>query len=234
MRRVLWLALAPLVASAGAPPGVAFSARFTLTQKVGERVETSSGGLSLTPSGVFCLDVERPLRQQVRLDRDQARLLYPDRNLVLRGRVRAGQLPPVLDAVLAGLGDPARTLPRTAVLAERRREGELLLTRWRVQDGEGRDAGAMIIGEGRGGVRSLEFLSPKGELLRRYKFGERVRIGTTAVPRTIEADYRLPGGAPLREERWALDEVGPIRGAATLDASCAQGAADVEVKELDW
>jgi len=234
MRRLLLLVLAPLVAGAGAPSSVAFSARFTLTQKVGERVDTSSGDLSLTPSGIFCLDVARPLRQQVRLDRDQARLLYPDRNLVLRGRVRPGQLPPVLDAVLAGLGDPARTLPRNAVLAERRREGDLLLTRWRIQDAEGRDAGALVIGEGRGGVRSLEFLSPKGERMRRYQFGERVRVGTAAIPRTVEAEYRLPSGAPLREEHWSFDEVGPVKDAAALDAGCAQGAAGVEVKELDW
>lgn len=211
------------------PALVSLAARFALKITSPGHVEQSSGRLALFPDGRVCILVDAPIRQHVLLTKEQVLVFYPDRDLLLRGRVRQGQAPPLLDAVAAGVGDPSRLVPADAVVLERGVAGGVLTTRW----GVGRGASDQVrIAEARDGVRSIEIVSPGGLLRRRYDFGDRVAAGRARVPRSIRGDYRDLDGRPSRLEEWLLSEVG---GAATepVGRECAIRSAR-KVQEMAW
>ncbi len=209
---------------------VSLAARFALKVTSSGHVEQSAGRLALFPDGRVCILVDVPIRQRVLLTREQVLVFYPDRDLLLRGNVRHGQAPPLLDAVAAGVGDPSLLVPADAVVLERGVAGGVLTTRW----GVGRDAPEQIrVAEARDGVRSIEIVSRAGLLRRRYDFGDRVAAGKARVPRSIKGDYRDHDGRPSRLEEWLLSEVG---GAATepVGRECAVQPTARRVQEMAW
>lgn len=231
------VALAAATSARGAP-GIAplarvLTARFTLEASGGGgRAEGSGGHLSILPDGSVCVVVERPIRQNMLLAPGRIQIHYPDQDLLLRGEVRARQVPPVLDGVLAGIGDPARRLPADASILERTTEAGILTTLWRA--GASPAADRVRIVETREGARSVEVLSAGGRLRRRYEFGDRVRAGSLAVPRAIQADYRDGDGAPSRIERWTLADVAEGASAGAAEAGCDPNPRAREVRELSW
>jgi hypothetical protein len=219
--------------SAPAPPATnrtSLAARFALKVTSAENVEKSSGRLALFPDGRVCILVDAPIRQRVVLTREQVLVYYPDGDLLMRGKVRRGQAPPLLDAIAAGVGDPTRLLPAEATVLERRVAEGLLTTRWSLGRGSSEE---IRIAEARDGVKRIEILAQGGRLRRRYEFSDRVTAGGRLVPRSISGDYRDPEGRPSRLEEWALSEV---LGAATepVGRECAVQASAREVKEMAW
>ncbi len=218
-------------APAQPPPGrISLVARFALEVSSPERIEKSRGRLALFPDGRVCILVDAPVRQRVLLTRELVLVYYPDGDILMRGKVRRGQVPPVLDAIAVGVGDPARLLPANATVLERDRADGVLTTRW----GFGRGASEELrIAEARDGVRRIEIVAPGGRLRRRYEFRDRVAAGGRLVPRYIRGDYRDSEGRPSRLEEWALSEVG---GAATeaLGRECAVQVSARDVQEMAW
>ena len=151
--------------------------------------------------------VKSPRLQEMHLSPRELVIYYPDRDLAFVAHLAPPQPPPMLDALAAGLVDPASTLPAGSKLLDRKRANGELLTRWRVVDGGGKELGELNAVETRQGARSIELVDGKGQPQRRFTFGDRVRVGIRTVPRTVVADYYAPGGARQREEQWTLERI---------------------------
>ncbi|HSM92207.1 MAG TPA: hypothetical protein VLT47_04915 [Anaeromyxobacteraceae bacterium] len=213
--------------------GTAFGARFRLSMaSAGGAPERSEGSLFLLPDGRICVRVERPIRQDLLLSRERIVIHYPERSLILTADVRKGQVPPMLDSVVAGLGEASRLLPANSTLASRAVEAGLLRTRWNlpaVADG----GGTVDVTEKGEGVVSFELRGTDGVVKRRYDFGPRQRVGRLRVPTTVRGDYRDPKGAVSRTEEWTLDgltaEVAP-----TLARDCSGEGTASRREVLPW
>ena len=219
---------------AGAATGsVSLAADFVLKTVDAAGTETVSGALSFLPGGEICVAVKSPRLQEMHLSPRELVIYYPDRDLAFVAHLAPPQPPPMLDALAAGLVDPASTLPAGSKLLERKRANGELLTRWRVVDGSGKELGELRAVENRLGARSIELVDGKGQPQRQFTFGERVRVGIRTVPRTVVADYYAPGGARQREEQWTLDRIArfdPQKG----PVGCAKLGAQTKIQPLQW
>jgi hypothetical protein len=142
--------------------------------------------------------------------------------------------PPMLDALAAGIADPGSTLPSQSKLIETRRADGNLFTRWRVIDGAGQELGEMRTGESHSGAFSLDLLDAAGKPQRRFSFGDRVRVGSRSVPRSIGAEYFAAGGARQRQERWTLANVTRFDQGRVAPIGCAHLGPRTKVQELQW
>lgn len=206
------LAAAPVYVQAGpggtpVAMGASFGARFALTlTSPGAAPQRSEGSLYLLPDGRFCVRVARPVRQDVLLAKDRILVHYPERALVLEGEVRKGQIPPVLDAVVAGLGEASRLMPSNASLASRTVEGGILRTLWTLPT-EAEGGGTIEVAERAEGLLSLEVRGKDGKVRRRYDFGPRQAAARLGVPTTVRAEYRDRKGELSRTEDWTLEGI---------------------------
>lgn len=238
---LLLLAAAPAVApSVGGPQGtqpggrsIAVSASFTLRMLDGGRTDESAGTLTFYPEQSVCVRVARPLLQEMLLGREELLIYYPVEDLLLRSKIPSGTLPPMLDALLAGMVDPAATLPQQSKLVSQRREGDKLLSRWQLTDAKGNPAGELRAAEAKEGTTWIELTGPKGEKQRTYAFANRVRVRGASVPRLTVATYFDRQGKVTREEHWSLSDVAPPSTDGQQSASaCARGGPKTKVREL--
>jgi putative component of membrane protein insertase Oxa1/YidC/SpoIIIJ protein YidD len=156
------LHLCPLPARAEGPTArVSFTAPFALEMGGRGPVERSSGTVAFLPDGSVCIRVASPIQQELHFAHDEVVVYYPDRDLALRSKVEPGTAPPLLDAVLAGVVDPASTIPKTSKMLEQKRHEEELRTRWKLIDAEGRDLGEMRTVETREGGRQRRARRPE-------------------------------------------------------------------------
>jgi len=213
---------------------LALSADFVLKTTDAQGTETVTGALSFIPGGDVCVAVKTPNLQEMHLSVRELVIYYPERDLAFVANVVPPHAPPMLDALAAGVADPASTLPAQSKLLERKRANGNLLTRWRVIDGTGQALGEMRSAESREGALSVELDDKAGKPQRRFSFGDRVRVGARSVPRAIGAEYFSAGGARQRQEQWTLANVTRFdqRGAALI--GCAHLGPHTKVQELQW
>jgi hypothetical protein len=216
-------------------PPLAISADFVLqTADAAARAETVAGVLTFIPGGSVCVMVKTPHRQEMLLSLRELVIYYPERDLALVANVSPGKAPPMLEAIAAGVADPASTLPNPSKLLDQRRVNGSLYTRWRIVGDAGEDLGEMRALEARDGAVSIELISKAGKPQRRFSFGDRVRSGARSVPRSIVAEYFGSDGMRSRQEQWGLSNVRPFdRGTAAL-AGCARRGPKTKVQELPW
>jgi hypothetical protein len=220
--------------STKADPPLTISAEFELeTADAGDTAKLT-GALSFIPGGSVCVQVKTPRRQEMLLSIRELVIYYPEQDLALTAHISARQAPPMLDAIAAGLVDPASTLPARSKLLEQKRVGPNLLTRWRTVDDKGETLGEMRSVESRDGVLSIELVSPDGKPQRRFSFADRLRVGARSVPRQIVAEYFARDGARRRQERWGLSHVAPLGAGAMSPSACARRGPKTRVQELVW
>ena len=221
----LWLAgsLAPGVP--GQPIGV--SAAFVLRTTDSAGTEAVAGTLRFSTGGELCVQVTSPHAQTMLLSPREITLFYPDRDLALVATVKAGQAPPMLGALAAGIVDPGSTLPPRSTVIETKRDGANLVVRWRVVDSDGRELGEMRAREAREGTTLLEIFDKGGKPDRKFSFGDRVLVGGRSVPRAIRAEYF----AVKRTEQWELSNV--MKG-ATGEKPCPRPGPTTKIQPLPW
>jgi hypothetical protein len=211
-----------------APP-LSASAEFTLRTTDLAGVETVKGTVTFVPGGKVCVRVTSPRRQELSLTPRELVIYYPDRDLALVASVRPPQGPPMMEAIAAGVVDPASTLPPQSHLVEHGPRDGKLFTRWQVISDGGEPLGELR----RDGVAATELLSPKGKVQRRFTFAERVRVGARSVPRRIVAEFFGREGIRDRQEQWELSQVAPF-GAGSPPPDCARRGPKTTVTELPW
>ena len=234
----LSIAVASTFVSAAIPggpaaPAVSLSASFVLKTTDAQGTDTVSGALSFIPGGEVCVAVKTPNVQEMHLSPRELVIYYPERDLAFVAHFDPTQPPPMLDALAAGIVDPGSTLPRESKLLERKRESGNLVTRWRVVVG-GAEAGEMRTVESRAGAISIELSEKSGKPQRRFTFGDRIRVGTHSVPRTIVADYFAAGGVQNREEQWSLADVTKPDPRHPTQLGCARLLPGTKIQTLQW
>src|SRR3954451_12454025 len=219
----------------GAPsaPAVSLSASFVLKTVDAQGTDTVSGAVTFIPGGEVCVAVKTPTVQEMHLSPRELVIYYPERDLAFVGRFEPSHPPPMLDALAAGIVDPGSTLPSESKLLERRRENGNLVTRWRVI-ASGTETGEMRTVESRGGAISIELSEKSGKPQRRFTFGDRIRVGTHSVPRTIVADYFAAGGVQNREEQWSLTNVIAPDPRHPAPIGCARLRPETKIQTLQW
>jgi hypothetical protein len=223
------------VTAPGAPtaPAVSLSASFVLKTIDAQGTDTVSGAVSFIPGGEVCVAVKTPVVQEMHLTPRELVIYYPERDLAFVARFDPSHPPPMLDALAAGIVDPGSTLPSESKLLERKRENGNLVTRWRVVAG-GAEAGEMRTVESRAGAISIELSEKSGKPQRRFTFGDRIRVGTHSVPRTIVADYFAAGGVQKREEQWSLADVIKPDPRRLAQIGCARLRPETKIQTLQW
>lgn len=204
----------PAALRAGDAPG--FAASFVLAEGDAKQTSTSTGSLALAVSGEAYVDVQTPVDQKIWMNATGMSVYYPAEGTVIKTSTAQGELPPVFDALLAAVRDPADLLGGKAKLKDRGREGERLVTRWQAADKDGKALGTVKVTETAEAVQRLEVFGPKGGLAVRYDFAGHRKSGGLRVPATIEARYFTAKGAEHRFERWRLSDARPLD-AATRD-----------------
>jgi hypothetical protein len=232
------VAILSTVLSGPAPaPGarsVSLAASFVLKTIDAQGTDVVSGALNLVPGGEVCVAVKSPNVQEMHLTPRELTIYYPDRDLAFVAHFEPPQPPPMLDALAAGIVDPASTLPPDSRLIERKRESGNLVTRWRAVDASGKAIGEMRAVESRAGARSLALLGAAGKPQRRFTFGDRIRVGAHSVPRSIVADYFAAGGVQKREEQWSLADVAPLDPRRPVSIGCARLRPQTKIQALSW
>ena len=221
------------VPGATSAPAVSLSAGFVLKTIDAQGTDTVSGAVSFIPGGEVCVAVKTPVVQEMHLSPRELVIYYPERDLAFVARFDPSQPPPMLDALAAGIVDPGSTLPSESKLLERRRENGNLVTRWRVIAG-GAETGEMRTVESRAGAISIELSEKSGKPQRRFTFGDRIRVGTHSVPRTIVADYFAAGGVQKREEQWSLTDVTRPDPRHPAPIGCARLRPETKIQALQW
>jgi hypothetical protein len=237
----LWagsVAVASILMSAAVPgapaaPAVSLSASFILKTIDAQGTDTVSGAVSFIPGGEVCVAVKTPTVQEMHLSPRELVIYYPERDLAFVAHFEPPQPPPMLDALAAGIVDPGSTLPSESKLIERKQENGNLVTRWRVVAG-GTELGEMRTVESRAGAISIELNEKSGKPQRRFIFGDRVRVGTHSVPRTIVADYFAAGGVQKREEQWSLADVTKPDPRHPAQIGCARLGLQTKIQALQW
>jgi hypothetical protein len=226
--------LSTVLATAPAPGArsISLGAGFVLKTIDAQGTDVVSGAVSFMPGGEVCVAVKSPNVQEMHLTPRELTIYYPDRDLAFVAHFEPPQPPPMLDALAAGIVDPASTLPPDSKLIDRKRENGNLVTRWRVVDGSGKAVGEMRAVESRAGALSLEIVDPAGKPQRRFTFGDRVRVGAHSVPRSIVADYFAAGGVQTREERWSLADVAPLDPRRPIAIGCARLRPQTKIQAL--
>jgi hypothetical protein len=227
--------LSTVLATATPAPGaraISLGASFVLKTVDPQGTDVVSGALSFMPGGEVCVAVKSPNVQEMHLTPRELTIYYPDRDLAFVAHFEPPQPPPMLDALAAGIVDPASTLPPDSKLIDRKRENGNLVTRWRAVDRSGKAMGEMRAVESRAGALSLEIVDPAGKPQRRFTFGDRVRVGAQSVPRSIVADYFAAGGVQTREEQWSLTEVAPRIERRPVAIGCARLRPQTKIQAL--
>jgi len=232
------LAVASTVLSVAAPaPGarsISLAASFVLKTIDAQGTDVVSGAVNFVPGGEVCVAVKSPNVQEMHLTPRELTIYYPDRDLAFVAHFEPPQPPPMLDALAAGIVDPASTLPAQSKLIERKRDKGNLVTRWRAVDASGNSIGEMRAVESRAGALSVELLDPSGKPQRRFTFGDRIRVGAHSVPRSIVADYFAAGGVQKREEQWSLADVTPLDPRRPVSIGCARLRPETKIQALPW
>lgn len=232
------VAVLSTVISGEAPaPGartISLAASFVLKTIDAQGTDVVSGTVNFVPGGEVCVAVKGPYAQEMHLTPRELTIYYPDRDLAFVAHFEPPQPPPMLDALAAGIVDPASTLPPQSKLIERRRDKGNLVTRWRAVDASGKAIGEMRAVESRAGALSLELVDPSGKPQRRFSFRDRVTVGTHSVPRAIVADYFAAGGVQKREEQWSLADVAPNDPRRPVAIGCARLRPQTKVQALSW
>jgi hypothetical protein len=230
------LAVVSTVVAAAAPaPGarsLSLAATFVLTTIDAQGTDVVSGAMTFVPGGDVCVAVKSPNVQEMHLTPRELTIYYPDRDLAFVAHVEPPKPPPMLDALAAGIVDPASTLPAQSTLIEQKRDQANLVTRWRVVDASGTALGEMRTVESRAGALSVELYAPSGKPQRRFTFADRVRVGAHSVPRSIVADYFSAGGVQQREERWSLADVTPVDPRRPVSIGCARLRPQTKIQAL--
>jgi hypothetical protein len=218
------------------PAGPSFVAHFALEVSGGPNtpIDRSSGRLLFGSDGEACLRVDHPQRQEFAMRANGLTVLYLDEGLLARSGVRDQGLPPMLDALVAGLASPARALPSSSRLVEQKRVGDVLVSRWQLPQASGLGA-EVAISEGVEGARKVVFRDVKGLELRSYAFSGRQRLGAVTVPLRVQAVYRrAKGGAIARQESWTLKDMRAPTAADPSMAACARPAPGARIREVTW
>ena len=230
------VAVVSAVLSASAPaPGarsVSLAASFVLKTIDAQGTDVVSGALNFVAGGEGCVAVKSPNVQEMHLTPRELTFYYPERDLAFVAHVDPSQPPPMLDALAAGIVDPASTLPAQSKLIERKRDKGNLVTRWRAIDASGNPIGEMRAVESRAGALSIELFESSGKLQRRFTFGDRVRVGAHSVPRSIVADYFAAGGVQKREEQWSLTDVAALDPRRPVSIGCAHLRPQTKIQPL--
>ena len=221
------------IPGAPAAPAVSLSASFVLKTIDAQGTDTVSGAISFIPGGEVCVAVKIPTVQEMRLSPRELVIYYPERDLAFVAHFDPSRPPPMLDALAAGIVDPGSTLPSESKLLERKRESGNLVTRWRVV-ASGAETGEMRTVESRAGAISIELSEKSGKPQRRFTFGDRIRVGTHSVPRTIVADYFAAGGVQKREEQWSLADVTKPDPRHPAQIGCARLRPETKIQALQW
>lgn len=169
-----------------------------------DRDEPVQGLLQLDRSGQTCVQVASPVQQRMWLDAKGAQVYYPQSRQLFRHRAGDRTMPAFLDALLAGLTEPAGHLPQGARLLSRTTTAQGVQSVWRVSDRDERTVQRLTIVETREGVASIVLQTEQGAPLREYQFGPRMRVGRTSAPTTITARYHGNSAKAVRVERWSL------------------------------
>ncbi|HUB05427.1 MAG TPA: hypothetical protein VMB50_00410 [Myxococcales bacterium] len=211
----------------------AFQARFELAIDDGKTVDRSSGHLFVRPGGVLCLAVEKPIHQQLSFGRRELDIYYPDDKLVMRGRPKTGQLPPMIDALFLGFIDPSALLPPTAKVIDQQRDDAThsLTTRWSLVGVDGKPHGQLLAVEAREGTERLDLMTDDGRLMGRYDFSDRVQLSHGSIPRKVEVLHRRPG-IPDRIDHWTLQDVAAESVDDPVGSACGKYPSDTPIKEL--
>ena len=229
-------AVVSAVLSASAPaPGarsVSLAASFVLKTIDAQGTDVVSGALNFVAGGEVCVAVKSPNVQEMHLTPRELTIYYPERDLAFVAHVDPSQPPPMLDALAAGIVNPASTLPAQSKLIERKRDKGNLVTRWRAIDASGNPIGEMRAVESRAGALSIELFEPSGKLQRRFTFGDRIRVGAHSVPRSIVADYFAAGGVQKREEQWSLADVDALDPRRPVSIGCAHLRPQTKIQAL--
>jgi hypothetical protein len=232
------VAVLSTVISVEAPaPGartISLAARFVLKTIDTQGTDIVSGAVNFVSGGEVCVAVKSPNVQEMHLTARELTIYYPDRDLAFVAHFEPPQPPPMLDALAAGVVDPASTLPPQSKLVERKREKGNLVTRWRAVDASGNAIGEMRAVESRAGALSVELMDPSGRPQRRFTFGDRVTVGAHSVPRSIVADYFAAGGVQKREEQWSLADVAPLDPRRPVSIGCARLRPQTKIQALSW
>ncbi len=224
----------------GPPPGfilrskgIPFQSRFELDVDDGKTVDRSSGQLFLRPGGVLCVSVDKPIHQQILFGRQELDIYYPDDRLVMRGRPKVGQLPPMIDALLLGFIDPSALVPPTSKVIDQTRDEatHTLTTRWSLQGPDGKTHGQILAVEAREGVQRLDLMTDDGRLMGRYDFKARTPLGHTTIPTHIEVLHRRPG-VHDRVDSWTLQAPAPEAADDPAGAACGKYPSDTPIKDI--
>ncbi|HEY4393411.1 MAG TPA: hypothetical protein VGP64_05090 [Polyangia bacterium] len=230
----VWSAVLAVAAPAPGARSISLRASFVLKTIDAQGTDVVSGAVNFVPGGEVCVAVKSPNVQEMHLTPRELTIYYPDRDLAFVAHFEPPQPPPMLDALAAGIVDPASTLPPDSKLIERKRDKGNLVTRWRAVDAAGKAIGEMRAVESRAGALSLELLDPSGKPQRRFTFGDRVTVGAHSVPRSIVADYFAAGGVQKREEQWSLADVAPLDPRRPLTIGCARLRPQTKIQALSW
>lgn len=215
-----------------APP-LSASAEFTLRTTDPAGTETITGSVTFVPGGKVCVQVKTPRRQEMSLTPGELVIYYPERDLAMVATIRPPKAPPMLEAIAAGVVEPASTLPKQSRLIEHTPRDGKLFTRWQVVSDSGEALGELRAWEARDGVTGTELVSPAGKVQRRFSFADRVRVGARSVPRRIVAEFFDRTGTRDRQEQWELTQVAPF-GAGSPPPACARRGPKTTVTELPW
>jgi hypothetical protein len=212
---------------------IPFQAKFQLTVDDGKNADRSSGTLYLRPDGMLCVAVEKPLHQFLAFGRQELNIYYPDDHIVLRGKPKAGQLPPMVDALFLGYVDPSAVIPPTSKVLEQTRDdiAHTLTTRWSLVGPDGKTHGQLRAVESREGTDKIELLTEDGQLMGRYTFANRVAVGRASIPSLVEVLHRKPG-VHDRVDTWTLDTLAPEPDQDPAGIACTVHPKDVPVKDL--
>lgn len=212
---------------------IPFQAKFQLTVDDGKITDRSSGNLFLRPDGQLCVAVDKPLHQFLAFGRQEMNIYYPDDHVVLRAKPKAGQLPPMIDALFLGYVDPSAILPPTSKILEQTRDdvAHTLTTRWSLVGPDGKTHGQLRAVESREGTDKMEFLTDDGQMMGRYTFANRVPLGRVNIPSLIEVLHRKPGTHD-RVDTWSLDDLAIEPDADPAGVACSVIPKDVPVKDL--
>jgi hypothetical protein len=221
------------VPEASSAPAVSLSASFVLKTIDAQGTDTVSGAVSFIPGGEVCVAVKTPTMQEMHLSPRELVIYYPERDLAFVAHFDPSRPPPMLDALAAGIVDPGSTLPSESKLLEQKRENGNLVTRWQVVIA-GAETGQMRTVESRAGAISIELSERSGKPQRRFTFGDRIRVGTHSVPRTIVADYFAAGGVQKREEQWSLGDVIKSDPGHPAQIGCARLRPETKIQTLQW
>ena len=228
-------AVLSVTAPAPGARSISLAASFVLKTIDAQGTDVVSGAVSFVPGGEVCVAVRSPNVQEMHLTTRELTIYYPDRDLAFVAHFEPPQPPPMLDALAAGIVDPASTLPPQSKLIERKqRPGEPadpLARRRRVGQGGGRDAGGRVA-RWRALPRAPGSLGQAAAAVHlRRSDPRRARTACRAPSWRI---ISLPAAVQKREEQWSLADVAPLDPRRPVAIGCARLRPQTKIQALSW